>query len=122
MTLESIANRLVQHCREGTEEQGLAELYAPDAVSIEAGAPEGVDPSARGLDSIRAKHVWWAENFEVHSTSATGPFLHGDNRFAVIFAMDVTERASGNRSQSQEVAIYTIAGDKIICEEFFYGK
>jgi hypothetical protein len=57
---------------------------------------------------------------EVHSTKATGPFLHGEDRIGVIFEMDITDKASGNRMQMQELAIYTAKDGKITREEFYY--
>ena len=57
---------------------------------------------------------------EVHESSTEGPFLHGSDRFAVVFAMDATERESGQRMQMTEVGVYTVSGGKITREEFFY--
>ena len=50
----------------------------------------------------------------------TGPFPH-DDRFVVIFDMDVTNKAMGQRFQMQEAALYTVANGKIVREEFFYA-
>ena len=58
---------------------------------------------------------------EVHDAKVEGPFLHGEDRFGMIFEMDVTEKASGQRSQMKELGVYTVDGaGKIIREEFFY--
>jgi len=122
-TTRATADRLVSHCRAGTTQQGLTELYDPDAVSVEAMAmPGGGDRETRGVDGIRGKHEWWDSAMEVHSASAEGPFVHGDDRFAVIFEFDATERTTGKRSGMREVAIYTVddAG-KIVREEFYYS-
>lgn len=117
MTLTDIAAALVDGCRAGTEEANLDRLYAPDAVSVEA-RDNGNGRVAEGLDAIRAKHAWWAENAEVHAAEVEGPFPDGDDRFAVIFRMDAT--LFGERSQMAEVAVYTVAGGRIVREEFFY--
>jgi ketosteroid isomerase-like protein len=119
-TLSTLAHALVMHCRNGTEEDGLNTLYAPDCISVEAFDVSGPRVT-EGLDGIRGKHAWWAENFEVHGGSVDGPHLHGDDRFAVIFEMDATHKESGQRTQMKEVAIYTIAQGKIVREEFFYA-
>lgn len=120
--LKSVADRLVAHCREHTELQGLKELYDPDAVSIEAAPMPGTDsPETRGVEGIKGKHEWWNANFETHSGSVDGPYLHGQDRFAVIFEMDTTHKESGERHQMKEVGIYTVNdGGKITREEFFY--
>ncbi len=123
-TLKATAEKLVAHCRAGTTKQGLDELYDPGAVSVEAMAMPGAGSAETvGVDGIRGKHDWWENTMEVHSASAEGPFPHGDDRFAVIFAFDATDKTSGKRNQMREVAIYTVndAG-KIIREEFFYAS
>ena len=73
-----------------------------------------------GLDAIRGKHDWWFNAHEVHATSAEGPFLFGEDRFSLIFDMDVTNKESGQRMQMREVGIYTVKDGKIIREEFYY--
>ena len=119
MELKEIADTLVEACKSQGEATLLETIYAPDAVSVE-GMDNGQGRESAGVDAIKGKHAWWAENFEVHSGEVTGPFLHGDDRFAVIFDIDATEKASGNRMQMREVAVYHVAGDKIVREEFFY--
>ncbi len=117
------AGKLVAHCRAGTERQGLAELYDPDAVSVEAAAmPGSGSAETHGLKGIEGKHDWWDSAMEVHSASTDGPYPHGDDRFAVIFEFDSTDRASGQRNKMKEVAVYTVnPAGKIIREEFFYN-
>lgn len=120
--LKTTAERLVAHCRAGTEAQGLAELYDPDCVSVEAMPMPGSDSAeARGIDAIRCKHEWWNANFEVTGGQIEGPFLHGKDRFAVIFAMETVNRTSGEKSSMKEVAVYSVNdGGRIVREEFFY--
>lgn len=119
--LKAVAEKLVAHCRENTERVALDTLYAPDAVSVEAMAMPGADtPETHGLAAIHAKHDWWEGAMEVHDASVDGPFLHGDDRFGVIFELDATSRESGERTRMKEVGVYTVAGGKIVREEFFY--
>lgn len=121
--LKGTARRLVEHCRAHTERLGLKELYAPDAVSVEAmPMPGSGSAETHGIAAIKGKHDWWDETMEVHSASTEGPFIHGSDRFAVIFAFDATDRSTGQRTQSREVAIYTVdPAGKITREEFYYG-
>jgi len=120
--LVTIAQTLVDICRTGQEMAGLDALYHPDAVSVEAMAMPGQQSGAvTGVAAIKAKHDWWYSAFEVHAAAVEGPYLHGEDRFALIFEMDVTERATGNRTHMREVAIYTVAAGKITREEFFYA-
>lgn len=113
-----IAEKLVAHCRAGTEAQALDALYSEDAVSVEAPeAPTASEP-AYGLDAIRKKHSWWSENFEVHSSEIEGPFVHGP-MFALTFEIDATDKSSGQRWKSKEVALYHVENGRIVREEFF---
>lgn len=119
--LTSVANKLTEYCKTGQEMKGLDELYDPDAASVEAGpGPDGSPALISGVEGIKGKHAWWSENFEVHSSSADGPFLHGDDQFAVLFEVDATQKGNGQRMQMKEVAIYTLGDNgKIVKEQFF---
>lgn len=119
MTLKDIAQALVDACRTHQEMAHLDRAYSADAVSVESADMDGTPRETRGLDGIKGKHVWWEANFDTVSGSVTGPFLHGDDRFAVIFESEVTEKATGNAIAFQEVAIYTVADGKIVREEFY---
>ena len=119
MELKAIAEELVAGCREGRARENLERLYAPDAVSVEA-ADMGNGREATGLDAIRGKHDWWEGAMEVLDSEVVGPMMHGDDRFAVIFRMTAREKASGEVSDMQEVAVYSVAGGKIVREEFYY--
>ena len=119
-----IAKELVAGCREGGSRvrDNLERLYAAEAVSVEASDMGGQGRETHGLDGIKGKHDWWDGAMEEHSTSVTGPFRHGDDRFAVIFDVDATDKKSGKRMQMQEVAVYHVADGKIVREEFFYAE
>lgn len=122
MSNNEIAERLVELCRASEEATALAELYSPDAVSVESTTGPGMDSrETQGIDGIKGKHEWWDNSFEVHSASVDGPYPHGDDRFAVIFELDATEKASSQRMQMKEVAVYYTANGKIVREEFFYA-
>lgn len=59
----------------------------------------------------------------MHSTELLGPLPHGEDRFAVVFKMDVTMKPMNNaRIMMQEVGIYTVKDDKVIREEFYYAS
>jgi hypothetical protein len=49
-----------------------------------------------------------------------GPFFNGPNQFAVTFDFDVTQKDTGRRITLEEVGVYTVKGDKITREQFFY--
>ena len=122
MTLEEIAEALVAHCKAGTVARGLEELYADDAESVEPfPGPDGSSPIAKGREAIQGKHEWWADAFDVHEAAVDGPHLHGQDRFAVIFEIDATNRESGERMRMKEVGVYTVDDGRIVREEFFYA-
>ena len=54
------------------------------------------------------------------SATVTGPFVSPE-RFAVLYAFDRTNKASGERGQLSEVAVYTVVDGKIAHEEFLYA-
>lgn len=120
MNTQEIANRLVELCREGRNDEALTSLYAADAVSVEAFAPPGAEREAKGLAAIRRKGDWWRDNHEIQSSSVAGPWPHG-NRFIVGFQFDVTHKPSGRRMKMEEAALYTIENGMIVREEFFYA-
>lgn len=119
--LSKLAHALVAHCRNRTEAEGLATLYHPDAVSVEAMAMPGSDSrETTGVAAIRGKHDWWNATFETLSDNVDGPFLHGDDRFAVIFEVETRNRETGETSAMKEVGVYHVAAGRIVREEFFY--
>jgi hypothetical protein len=121
-TTLATAEKLLAHCRADTTIEGLDSLYDPDAVSVEAAAmPNSGSRETRGVAAIKGKHAWWEKAMEVHNQKVEGPYPHGEDRFAVIFGFDATNRETGDRIQMQEVAVYTCdEAGRIVREEFFY--
>ena len=117
MSIDQVAQQFTQAVREDNAE-GYQSYWADDIVSLE---PQQDSPMARveGRDALLQKHAWWEANAEVHSTTTEGPYVFGD-QFAVRYAMDVT--MDGERSQMEEVGIYTVRDGKIAEERFFYGS
>ena len=118
---EKIGDKLVGYCREGRNLDAINELYAEDVVSVEAMAPPEGSREASGIDAVRGKNQWWIENHEVHGASVEGPFPHGDDRFAVLFDFEVTNKPSGQRMKMREVGVFTVSGGKVTREEFYYS-
>jgi hypothetical protein len=120
MTPTEIGTQLVALIKAGKAHEAIETLYAPDIVSVEAGAPPGESPQVIGIPACLAKGKQFRERMEVHSQDAEGPYPHGD-RFALFLHYDVTPRAGGPRMTMKEVALYTVKHDKIVREEFFYS-
>ena len=119
MKTMEIARQLAELCRTGKNEEALNTLFAENVVSVEAGAPPGMEREAKGLAAVKAKGEWWRANHEIHSASVSGPWPH-DDKFVVGFTYDVTNKPSGNRMVMNEVGLYYVQNGKIVREEFFY--
>ncbi|MAK61167.1 MAG: hypothetical protein CMK09_09340 [Ponticaulis sp.] len=116
-----VGMQLAELCKTGEEAKGLETLYSQDVVSVEALAMGEAGREAVGIEALKGKHDWWFSANVVHSSKVGGPFFFGDDKFALTFAMDATDKASGERSQMTEIGIYTVSDGKIVREEFFYG-
>src|SRR5580658_9198436 len=120
MTTQEVAETLVKLCSTGKFQEAIDSLYSPEIVSMEAGAPPGGSREAKGIAAVRAKGEWWVANHEVHGATVEGPLVAGSH-FAVTFKMDVTFKPESKRFTMEEVAVYKVAGGKIVYEEFFYS-
>src|ERR1700739_3340841 len=119
MTTQQVADKLEALCREFKFEQAM-EMYSPDIVSMEAGAPPGQSRESKGLAAVKAKGEWWSANHEVHSAVVKGPLV-ARAHFSVSYKMDVTFKPKNHRFTLEEIAVYKVADGKIVSEEFFYN-
>jgi ketosteroid isomerase-like protein len=103
----------------GKHEEAAERFNAPHIVSIEA--MEGPMARIEGTAAVRAKSEWWYANHDVHSVTTEGPFVN-DDQFAVIFNMDLTVKATGQRTQGREVGLYTMKDGKVVEEKFYYSS
>jgi ketosteroid isomerase-like protein len=113
----SIANRLVELCRNTEYRKAQDELYAGDAVSVE---PEG-SPwwNAEGIEALNEKVAKWHEMVkEVHRSGVSDPVVAGPF-FSVSMVFDLTFQ-DGNRNLAEEIALYEVRDGKIVREQFFY--
>jgi hypothetical protein len=118
-----VGKKLVDLCKQGKYHEAMETLYAPNIVSVEAGAPPGQNPRVEGIKAVLAKGEWWVKNHEVHKAELAGPWPHGD-RFIVRFTMEITPKVgpmAGKRMTMDEAALYTVKDGKVVHEEFFYS-
>jgi ketosteroid isomerase-like protein len=120
MNAKELGTKLVELCRAHKNDESINTLYADNIVSVEAGAPPGGERVVKGLEGVRAKSKWWADNHVVHSAEVSGPYPHGDDRFAVRFVYDITHKPSNQRMKMDEVAVFYVENGKVVREEFFY--
>ncbi len=120
MTIPDIATQLVALCKEGKFHAAIETLYSDDATSLEPMSFGGMPRESKGKAAILAKAELWQGAHEVHAMGVDGPFVSPEF-FAVIFTMDVTNKASGKRMQGREFALYTVADGKITSDQFLGG-
>lgn len=116
MTIQTIAKELVSLCKEGKYQEAHEKLYHPNAYSEE---PMGDQRRVEGMEAISAKGEWWANTFETHGVTVSEPII-ADDFFSVIIDIDVTNKESGVRNRSSEVAVYEVTDGKIVGERFFF--
>ncbi|MBW8813297.1 MAG: nuclear transport factor 2 family protein [Caulobacterales bacterium] len=116
-TVQEVAQGLAAMCKAGQFGESGEKYWADDVVSLEP--MPGDMARIEGKAGVRAKGEWWAANHEVHGVEVEGPYVHGD-QFVVRFKLDVTPKG-GQRTQMDEVALYTVKNGKIAEERFFFG-
>jgi hypothetical protein len=117
-TIQEIANRLIECCRQGNYTAAQEELYSEDAESIEPPNSPGLQ-HAKGRDAIVQKGKQFQEMVEeIHSGSVSDPVIAG-NHFSMALILDATMKGMG-RSTMAEVCVYEVKDGKIVKEQFFY--
>jgi len=117
MSTEAVAKKVVELVRKQDWYKALDTLYDDNIVSVEAFSMGGGPTETRGKEGVRGKVDWWVNEMEVHSFTASDPFVAHD-RFVVQYDADVTDKKSKQRRQMSEVGVYTVKDDKIVREEF----
>jgi len=117
MTTKDIATAFADLCKAGNLDEAGHRFWSDDIVSIEA--MEGPMARVEGRAAVDAKSAWWYANHTVHAVTTEGPYLNGD-QFALRFAMDITPKATGQRTSFTEMALYTVRDGQVVEERFFY--
>lgn len=117
MSLKVIANRFVELCRQGKNFDVMRTMYSPDIVSVEGDGRE-----TAGQGPVIKKSEDWVADKTFHGETIAGPFYNAaaPDQFVVYFTLDITPNATGKRTTLQEVGVYTVKGDKITREQFYY--
>ena len=118
MSVQIIASKLVEFCREGNYAAAHNELYAPNAISIEPkGSPVEI---VEGIEAIKAKSKQFSELVEAyHKLEVSEPIVSSEY-FAIIMKLDLTMKGVG-RNLMEEVCVYRVKEEKIVSEQFFYS-
>ena len=118
MTTQEVANRLVELCRQGKMKETLQELFADNAISIEANDSMG-PKQQNGLAAIIEKGKMFDSMVEeFHGAKISDPIV-GGNYFSISWWIDTTMKGRG-RSQMEEICVYHVKDGKIVLEQFFY--
>ena len=89
MSTEAVAKKVVELVRKQDWYKALDTLYDDNIVSVEAFSVGGGPTETRGKEGVRGKVDWWVNEMEVHSFSASDPFVAHDTgqRFDHFFCM-----------------------------------
>jgi hypothetical protein len=117
MTIQEVANRLVELCRKGQMLEAQQELYADEIISIEpANNPM---PLTTGLEAVIAKGKHFASTIEERHGGSFGDPIIGGNYFSMACSLDATFKERG-RMQINEICVFGVKDGKVISEQFFY--
>lgn len=118
METKEIAKKLVAYCSKADWEGAHKELYAENAISIEAYSTPEFEKETKGLKAIKEKGKKFNNMIEkVHALEVSEPLIAG-NSIAFTLGMDITMKGQG-RMNSPELCVYQVKDGKIISEEFF---
>lgn len=116
-TVESVAYRLVELCREQKFVQAVEELYAENITSYEpAGSTNLV---TKGFDAVRDNVVRFVENtLELNDLRISDPII-ADNFFSITMKMNCKMEGMPAAMPMDEVCVYHVLDGKIANEHFF---
>lgn len=117
MSVQEVADKLVDLCREGKHTDAINELYDDNAVNIE---PQGSQAQTiEGREAIlKATEQWFSSVEEMHSGEVSDPLVAADH-FACRMTYDVTYKEHG-RMVMDEIAVFGVKDGKISSAQFFY--
>lgn len=118
MTVEQVASRLAELCREEKFDIAQKELYGDDAVSIEPYATPDFEKETKGLKALNEKDRKFSAMVEArYGTVVSTPLIAG-NVIAFVLTMDI-KLIGKDRIKMSELCVYHVKDGKIISEQFF---
>lgn len=112
-----IAKDFAALIRAGKSHVVEAKWLAPGIESVEG---VGASMAWIGRKSVLAKYRGWEADHEIHDMRVDGPWV-GATGFALRFAIDVTQKSSGQRTKMEEIAVYAVRNGKVVREEFHFA-
>lgn len=117
MTVEQIANRLVELYRKGDYATCYSELYSPEVESIEP--KSSPIHYVKGLFAIAEKGKMWNEQMEEFHGSFIGDPIVCGKHFSCAMMIDAKLKGQG-RQKMEEICVYEVENEKIVKEIFHY--
>jgi len=118
MTVEQIASRLAEYCRNEEFTRAQQELYAEDAVSIEPFETPGFEKETRGLEALQEKDRKFSSMVESRYGTTVSTVLIAGNVFSFVLTMDIKMKGR-EREKMTELCVYHVKDGKIVSEQFF---
>jgi hypothetical protein len=112
-----VAQDFIAMARAGKLQEIEHKWLAPGIESVEG---MGASMAWNGKKAVLAKYRAWEADHDVHAMQADGPWV-GATGFVVKFAVDMTQKSTGQRHQMEEMAVYTVRNGKIVREEFHFA-
>lgn len=112
-----IAQDFAAKIRAGNSHEAEAIWLAPSIESVEG---VGAAMAWTGKKAVLAKYRSWEADHEIHDMRVDGPWV-GATGFALRFSIDVTMKSTGQRTQMEEIAVYTVRNGKVVREEFHFA-
>lgn len=112
-----VASRVAELLRAGKAQEVEKDWLAPGIESVEG---VGVSLAWNGKKAVLDKYRTWEADHEIHDMKLEGPWV-GATGFALQYRIDVTQKSTGQRSQMEEIAVYTVRNGKITREEFHFA-
>jgi len=112
-----VARRVAELLRAGKAQEVEKDWLAPGIESVEG---VGVSLAWNGKKAVLDKYRSWEADHEIHDMKLEGPWV-GATGFALKYRIDVTQKSTGQRSQMEEIAVYTVRNGKITREEFHFA-
>src|SRR4051812_4176010 len=121
MSVQTVAQKFMELCKQGKHFDVMRAMYTPEMVSVEGDGKETV-----GKEAVIHKSGVFQGNNNITGQDLRGAFFCGDpnatsGRFAVYTSITFTPKAGGKAVTHDEVGLYTVKNDMITREEFFYS-
>src|SRR6185295_5777413 len=116
MSIQTVAYKFVELCRQGKNFDVMRTMYAPHIVSVEGDGKE-----TKGQQPVIKKSEDWGADKTFNGETVAGPFFNSasSDQFTVYFTFDITPKSTGQRKTIEEVGVYTVSKDDKITREQF---